>query len=111
MTKDYTCPNCDRAAHVVCGKTECVCLSSIPDGELPLSHHWAIGPVVTSDRFGNLVWSLWRRLGFMKHIHAGRFMLELERCPYCGFTNSVDFWFERELQLLDAYDKGISPTS
>lgn len=99
MVERLTCPNCGRDAHPVCGNPECVCLTNIPGGELPLTHHWQIGYLLTSDKIGNWLWKLWWKLGLGNRIHPGQFMLELERCPYCRFTNSIDFWFERSMQM------------
>ncbi len=98
-----TCPKCHKDAHTVCGRSDCVCLTSIPSGELPLSHHWQLGPITALYWIGNVAWKAWWKLGLGNLKHPHHFMLELERCPYCGYTNSMDFWFERSLH---AYEKG-----
>jgi len=89
------CPRCGKKMHVVCSNKECACFKSIPAHEWPMTHHWQIGPLMTPVGVGNALWRFWWWAGLGDRIHPSRFMLELERCPYCWFTESVDYWFER----------------
>lgn len=82
-----TCPECNRVQHPVCGKPTCVCRTSIPAGELPQRWRFMWGRMEIP-RW--LFKALWRA-------RPGGMLYELNACPYCGFSETVDYWFERSM--------------
>lgn len=121
--KYVTCPQCGKNAHSICGRKGCSCETSIPPGELSLLHIWALPTgVEISDKLGSVMWKvawalhpgraierLYHRVTkkYLNHkigrigIHPSSFMMECEKCPYCGYANSYDFWVERSMDVVD----------
>lgn len=95
-----TCPKCQRVQHHICGDRNCACYKHIPAGELAQIDRPMIRGVIVPRRLFN--W-LWRYLPYQWR----RNMYELIECPYCGFRQTHDYWFEREIEAAER--EGVLP--
>lgn len=85
------CPECKRTVYSVCSNPECHCRKRIPEGETPLIYRMRLPlGLIVSGKIGNFFWKLFIKLGIKPALH----ILELEKCPYCGYMNTYDFWEE-----------------
>jgi len=103
------CPKCRKIQHPVCGRKNCYCRKSIPAGELP--QIWVFF-VAATDQDGHLFsdaakcevtedtfMSLWNyRIDHSNEFETMK-LIELIRCPYCGFEETEDFWFARDVEM------------
>jgi hypothetical protein len=95
----FTCPQCYKEVHHVCGNKDCRCWQGIPEGELPMKWvfllHWKKGKSIDVPHFiYQMVWDLCL---FFK-TDPYNFVFELEQCPYCGLRESIDYWEERSME-------------
>lgn len=111
-----TCPKCKREMYSVCGNKNCPCADRVPQGELPMKIlYYGLG-IKIPRKIGDVLWyGMWylnigywldqihykifkrcsnyaRKLGFC----PDKFLIDIEECPYCGYSNTLDFWIERE---------------
>lgn len=86
------CPNCNRKAYSICGNKKCVCFISIPVGEKPLIQLWKFYNITIPRWLGCIIW----KVSYFIKLHPTKYMFELERCPWCGFTKNMNFWFDEE---------------
>jgi hypothetical protein len=95
------CPKCSKQMHPVCGNKTCKCRTSIPANELPMKNKALLfGFIkVPNNKFVSFLWYLY--VNWFEQCPGPNFIFELEECPYCGYTNSIDYWEERGMEVLD----------
>lgn len=92
------CPKCSRTVYSVCSNPECHCRKRIPEGETPLIYRMRLPlGLIVSEKIGDFFWKLFIKIGIRPETR----ILELEKCPYCGFTETYDFW--EDLSYQDYY--------
>lgn len=95
-----TCPKCEKDMHPVCSNLNCKCRTGIPVGELPMNNFSTVFGVRVSVKTGQRLWhAVWGINNvFNIIIDPSRFIGEFEECPYCGFSQTMDYWEDRNME-------------